>query len=1201
MKSNPVNTNKPGAAQTPRQILARAGRALKFGRGCTALASGLVAAGVVLGIWLLADARARFGATGRWLGFAAFALPLAVALVQAVRASLRQLDDAALARRLETSTGRSDNALVNAVQLDRSLDGSSPWRAILLGELVGLWRGIAWQRVYDWRVLRRWATGAGAIFLLGLALFAWRPNEFRQRVGRMLLPSSEIAPLTRTRVLSVEPGNLVVSRGTLLVMQVTLAGVAPDDVWLVRAKADGSVERMATKRRPGSMTWAAACKWMDAGRYWFEAGDARSFERRIDVQAPAKVLTRLLTIVPPPYTKLPSVRVPEGTAWPAIPEGSDVTLEWTFDRAVKKLGVENGAAKAVLLDKPEAWKLSGRPTLNRAWSTHWTDATGLSDQVRVTFNLKADEAPRVRLIQPTGEEEVLLTRDAALHLTFEASDDYGLAEVAVFRGTPEKPDGRVIQSWKPDTKSFKETIDIQLSRWLAKEECEAWFCVAARDGNDVTGPGRTLSRMLVVRIVTADELRRATENRQGEALGSLEDLLRLQQTNLDATRTLLHASANYPDGALATIAERQVKIEQAASQLVATTPAGSAAWRDVLAALLAKELPQAVLALREAGTAKTTTAQRIPLAKAEALEATILARLKSLPADLRDEAAGAAVRDLIGRVEALFSRQKALHTRTVKAVKGEGTAIAGDQDALADESRTVRQALADGAHNASLGDAAFRVVLDKAAALMTETKIYEQMIRSAEQCESEHFPEAATLSKQVLVDLARVLELLNTSQRSTAGDKADSLKESAADIHEKLEALVEQQRAVVEKSKALAAKDQFSPEDVAVAKELAAKKEEIAKLIEQMLTDAHALPDLRPMNELREELTKIYEDVIQQDTAQATAGTLKPSEIAVQKEESLLTDLEKAAKTAADMEMWLPDKNETTKWLMENFDLSEMPEIPNLPLPDAFTDLVGDLLKEQEGLAEQVQDAASNNAFAVNPANGWEVADGPMPGFNAQGKSGNTPPNKNEQTGRSSGGREGMSSGEMVNQRADHLKGSSIDARRTNDPMQKGQVQDDGPPADAKATGGGKAGGVSQRVGMTGEAPLRAVNTPDKILNNALAAEQALLAQQTAKSYATARLFYLRSGAMPEVAKLMDESRDALKSGRLADYEALHRRIVAGLRKLGEGATTHDVQVLGGAGTRFVGEKRLPGGADVAVPAGYQQPVDDYFRSLDTP
>jgi hypothetical protein len=96
-------------------------------------------------------------------------------------------------------------------------------------------------------------------------------------------------------------------------------------------------------------------------------------------------------------------------------------------------------------------------------------------------------------------------------------------------------------------------------------------------------------------------------------------------------------------------------------------------------------------------------------------------------------------------------------------------------------------------------------------------------------------------------------------------------------------------------------------------------------------------------------------------------------------------------------------------------------------------------------------------------------------------------------------------------------------------------------------------------------------------------------------------LFYLRTGALPEVARLMDESREALKSGRLADYEALHRRIVANLRKLGEGGTTGDVKVLGGAGSRFVGEKRLPGGAEVTVPPEFQQPVDDYFRSLDTP
>ncbi len=85
MIANPLPTAAETDGQSPRQILRRAGRALKIGRGFTSLAIGLVAAGVVLGIWLVADARARFGAAGRWAGLVAIALPLAAALAHAAR------------------------------------------------------------------------------------------------------------------------------------------------------------------------------------------------------------------------------------------------------------------------------------------------------------------------------------------------------------------------------------------------------------------------------------------------------------------------------------------------------------------------------------------------------------------------------------------------------------------------------------------------------------------------------------------------------------------------------------------------------------------------------------------------------------------------------------------------------------------------------------------------------------------------------------------------------------------------------------------------------------------------------------------------------------------------------------------------------------------------------------------------------------
>jgi hypothetical protein len=387
------------------------------------------------------------------------------------------------------------------------------------------------------------------------------------------------------------------------------------------------------------------------------------------------------------------------------------------------------------------------------------------------------------------------------------------------------------------------------------------------------------------------------------------------------------------------------------------------------------------------------------------------------------------------------------------------------------------------------------------------------------------------------------------------------------------------------------------PQDAATAEAMRKAKEQQEKAVEAMLTDAHVFPDIKPANELRGELTQIYEDVIQADKAQAEAGTLKANEVAVQKEDGLLKAIEQAKKAAEDLEMWLSNTNDTTKWLCENFDKAEMPDIPNLPLPDAFEDLVGDLLKEQEGLAQDAQDAASNQALA-QAQQGWGVADGPMPGFSAQGKSGNTRPNKNEQTGRSSGGREGMSDGEMVGDTASNLEGTTPDARRTNDPMQQGQIKDNGGIQQARATGGGKAGGFSDRNGMDGNAPVRASNAPRMAAADALAVQQALLSEKTSKTYGQASLLYLRAGGLPGVARLMDQSETALKEGRMADFRALHQKIVTQLREVQGAVLPGNVTTLStGDAPRFQ-EKRLLGGDEGQAPPAYQKAVEEYYRTL---
>ncbi len=145
---------------------------------------------------------------------------------------------------------------------------SSPWRGVLLGELAGLWRGIAWQRVYDWRLLRRWAAGAGALLLLGLALFLLKPDGIPPACGPGVDAGAGNRADHPTRVVEVSPGDRVVARGTVLAMRVTLAGEAPAEVWLVVTMGDGRVERHAAKRVGETMAWTVDCKWSGERPLW---------------------------------------------------------------------------------------------------------------------------------------------------------------------------------------------------------------------------------------------------------------------------------------------------------------------------------------------------------------------------------------------------------------------------------------------------------------------------------------------------------------------------------------------------------------------------------------------------------------------------------------------------------------------------------------------------------------------------------------------------------------------------------------------------------------------------------------------------------------------------------------------------------------------------------------------------------------------
>ena len=87
---------------------------------------------------------------------------------------------------------------------------------------------------------------------------------------------------------------------------------------------------------------------------------------------------------------------------------------------------------------------------------------------------------------------------------------------------------------------------------------------------------------------------------------------------------------------------------------------------------------------------------------------------------------------------------------------------------------------------------------------------------------------------------------------------------------------------------------------------------------------------------MRKDINKIFEEI------EKAAGKSKAEKLEVGLED-LGAGL--ATKMKEDLEMWLPDASDTTKWVLEEpLDKKNM-KIPEMPLPRALEDMIGDLLQ----------------------------------------------------------------------------------------------------------------------------------------------------------------------------------------------------------------------------------------------------------------
>lgn len=1153
------------------------------------MVSGQILLSLALDTWI------HFGAAARWTTFVMIMGSLAGALVLAWRAWAPEVSRASMARRLEIAAGDRSNALITAVQFDESLPADSPIRSAIFQELRDPFPTVDWEQVFRWKQVRKMGSWAGGFALLLLGLAFAMPSNFVNSTLRILLPSSNIPPLTRTRIESLLPGNETIAQGRDVQVTVNLAGEIPKSAWIRFRDVGGGWQRVLMEHEVGRPVFTYAWKEVrQPMEYEVEAGDVESGRFRVQVRPRTAIKRAEAEIMPPAYMNQPASKVEIGAALQGVPFGAKVRVRLNFNNPLVELKVTADKDDSIQVSpaQPDEWNVDLLAKAQRVLRLVFKDEAGVQEQLNIPVEVRPDEPPKIIVLDPAEGAELFAEKGARMQIKFAVTDTLGLSSVAVFQSTTEKDDGRLLQEYAAAAgqRSFEGTASVTVTP--EGEDTRVTYRVIARDNNDAPNAAPALSRPIVVNLRTAEKIAEAKKETAQSIEGLLEKLVSLQSKNLDETRVLIVKKGTVTiDG----LVERQSEVTKVATQLVSLTSGSSADLHENLQNLLEKEMKEVVLVLRDANAAEGDV-QTKALLRASALEAAILARLKAAPDQAQNDTKRLEVEKVISGVEELFKRQRDIYKQTKEQGAAKAGVLGKEQDALADRVQGVRKGLETDSKNNAIGDDDFRKRMEKAAAMMGELKIYEGMLTAVEHLQESRVDPALKSQQQVLAGLSKIIAMLNEWQKSKAEEQREEMREKISDLNEKLKNLTEIEKDIVQKTEEMARKSEIRADDLAEMDELKKTKDLVKEAVEQMTTDLQAFPDTKAGNEMKDLLMQVFENTEQEDLEDVLAGNKKPTEIAVQKEQGLLDALEKAKELAADMEHWLAKKTDAEKWLLENFDKAEMPEIPMLPLADAMEDLIGDLLEEQKNIQDDVKDSASNQALAQAPA-GWDVKDGPMPGFGAQGKSGNEKPNHNEQMGRSNGGREGMSNGEMAGTETQMLKGDTPDARRTNDAMQQGQVRDNGEVGLTRATGGGKAGGYSDRNGMEGEAQLRGVQA-DKATSDAAAVAQSMLAEKTAQKVAESKMLFIKSDGLKDVAKLMAQSAQALREGRNKDAAGLHQRVVRQLQELKGGVSSSEVVAQNVGSGSSNEQSKVRGGNEGEAPAAYKGMVAEYFRVL---
>lgn len=440
MKSNERGNELPKIVAQKLRAIRRRAIGLTILEGLTFTAAVLFAAALAAMIidwgvgWF--DARARYATTLLTLGAAAAAFaywvlrPLAhrrtiIATARDVDATLPQLEE-----RWSTVTELSQNQDAPDVRGSEAMIRKVASEAELASANITPQTVVSSQPVMR---AARWLAGAVAALAL---LFSLNFSQATLLLKRFSMPGKAIS-LTQV---AASPADVWVPKGEPLTLNANVKGripKSPTKLFIRNERGDEKVLTMTAKTGASGAFQYSIDEVADTFQYRVRSGDGQTPWHRITAVERPRISEVKLKVTPPAYSKLP---VEEKTSLPnavRVLEGSEIEVSFRSDQQLDRMMLDfgNGQSSQLSPGKDNWYQFRSRPTNSFSFAAAAINKFKLENKNKPSCRVSVyeDLAPTVKLLEPG--DDLTVRPDEKVNVTFEASDDFGLAKAEVIVAT----------------------------------------------------------------------------------------------------------------------------------------------------------------------------------------------------------------------------------------------------------------------------------------------------------------------------------------------------------------------------------------------------------------------------------------------------------------------------------------------------------------------------------------------------------------------------------------------------------------------------------------------------------------------------------------------------------------------------------------------------------------------------------------------